>query len=171
MVRYDFFLIWCLKKLLALKDMENPGPEKILSDVIFRDYEMADYSAVIDLWDKTGLGGALRGDDREAIKRTIRLGGKLLVAVLPGGQLIGSSWMTYDGRRIHLHHVAVLPEWQRRGIGRRLTELSIGFAKETGTQIKLEVHQSNKGAVKLYRELGFRYLGDYDVYIMRDFSP
>ena len=171
MVRYDFFLIWCQKKPPALKAMEKTGPEKIVPGVNFRDYETADYAAVIDLWEKTGLGGTLRGDDREAIERTLHLGGKLLVAVLPGGRLIGSSWMTYDGRRIHLHHIAVLPEWQRRGIGRKLTELSIGFARKTGTQIKLEVHQSNKGAVKIYRELGFRYLGDYDVYIMRDFSP
>lgn len=170
MAGHLFFLIWCLKKPLAVKDMEIPGPEKILPEVIFRDYETTDYEAVTDLWGKTGLGAALRGDDRATIERSIRLGGKLLVAVLPDGKLIGSSWMTYDGRRIHLHHIAVLPEWQRRGIGQKLTELSIGFAKKTETQIKLEVHQSNQGAVRLYRKLGFRYLGDFDIYIIRDFS-
>ena len=148
--------------------MADTGTDKLPPGLIFRDYETADYAAVIDLWEKTGLGGALRGDDREAIERTIRLGGRLLVAVLPDEGLIGSSWMTFDGRRIHLHHIAVQPEWQRRGIGRRLTELSSHFAKETGMQIKLEVHRSNKGAVKLYQELGFRYLGDYDVYIIRE---
>ena len=148
--------------------MADTGTDRFPSGLIFRDYEAADYAAVADLWEKTGLGGPIRGDDRKAIDRTIRLGGKLLVAVLPDQRLIGSSWMTIDGRRIHLHHIAVQPEWQRRGIGRRLTELSILFAREAGMQIKLEVHQSNKGAVKLYKELGFSYLGDYDVYIMRE---
>ncbi len=148
--------------------MADTGTGKLIPGLIFRDYEAADYAAVVDLWEKTGLGGTLRGDDREAIERTIRLGGKLIVAVLPDQRLIGSSWMTCDGRRIHLHHIAVQPQWQRRGIGRRLTELSIHFAKETGMQVKIEVHRSNQGAVKLYKELGFRYLGDYDVYIMRE---
>ncbi len=34
--------------------------------------------------------------------------------------------------------------------------------------VKLEVHRSNKRAIELYKKAGFSYLGDYDVYIIRD---
>ncbi len=40
--------------------------------------------------------------------------------------------------------------------------------KAKGYQVKLEVHRSNNVAVELYRKAGFEFLGDYDVYIIRD---
>jgi len=37
-------------------------------------------------------------------------------------------------------------------------------------QVTLEVHKSNEPAVNLYKMFGFKYLGDYDIYIIRDVS-
>lgn len=142
----------------------------ILSQLIVRDYREGDYPAVMDLWEATGLGHAWRGDDAGVIARSIAMGGKLLVAELPGGPLVGTSWMTFDGRRIHLHHVGVLPRYRRRGIGRLLSVESIRYAREKGIKVKLEVHRDNQAAIALYRSLGFDYLGDYDVYIIRSFK-
>jgi ribosomal protein S18 acetylase RimI-like enzyme len=93
----------------------------------------------------------------------------MLVATFADGTLVATSWMTFDGRRIHLHHFGVSPKFQRQGIGRQLAIASIAFAKEKGYQIKLEVHQTNTAAIKLYKGLGFQYLGDYDVYIIRSY--
>ena len=78
--------------------------------------------------------------------------------------------MTFDGRRLHLHHIGVKPAFQNQGLGKRLTKESLKFAKEKGYQIKLEVHQDNKKAIEIYKKLGFAYLGDYDIYIIRDFD-
>jgi len=77
--------------------------------------------------------------------------------------------MTFDGRRIHLHHLGVHPEYRRKGIGRLLSIRSVDHAREKQVQIKLEVHRDNQAAVALYKKLGFQYLGDYDVYIIRSF--
>lgn len=133
-----------------------------------RDYEPGDYSQIVDLWDVTGLGGAVRGDNQAVIEHSLGLGGKMLVAVLPDGRLIGSSWMTYDGRRLHLHHFGIVPQYQRRGIGLKLAEASVAYARERRIQIKLEVHRNNHAAIALYTTLGFTYLGDYDIYIIRE---
>ena len=76
--------------------------------------------------------------------------------------------MTFDGRRIHLHHFGILPEYQGRGLSKSLLAESLKFVKKKGYQVKLEVHRSNSVAVKIYEKAGFRYLGDYDVYIIRD---
>jgi ribosomal protein S18 acetylase RimI-like enzyme len=75
--------------------------------------------------------------------------------------------MTFDGRRIHLHHFGVHPDYQRQGIGLALAKQSLLFAKQKGYQIKLEVHKDNQKAINLYTKLGFTYLGDYDIYIIR----
>jgi hypothetical protein len=37
-----------------------------------------------------------------------------------------------------------------------------------GLPVKLEVTQAHEPAVRLYKKAGFEYLGDYDVYIIRD---
>lgn len=136
-------------------------------EIQIRGYRPDDYPAIARLWSETGLGGAQRGDSQQIIEQSLTLGGKMLVATFADGTLVATSWMTFDGRRIHLHHFGVSPKFQRQGIGRQLAMASIAFAKEKGYQIKLEVHQNNTAAIKLYQGLGFQYLGDYDVYIIR----
>ena len=120
------------------------------------------------MWNQTDLGGAQRGDNQAIIEHSIAR--CMLIAETNDGTVVGASWMTFDGRRIHLHHIGVKPDFQRKGIGRMLTEQSINFAKVKGYQIKLEVHKNNIFAVRLYKKLGFKYLGDYDVYIIRSFD-
>ncbi len=149
--------------------MKNKNLNTLVPGLIVRDYREEDYSGLISLWEKTGLADPGRGDGREAISNTLSLGGKIIVVTLARGDIIASSWITCDGRRLHLHHVGVLPEFQRRGIGRMISLMSVDYAREKNLQIKLEVHRSNTSAVELYRSLGFKYLGDYDVYIMREF--
>lgn len=137
-------------------------------EIIIRDYNSRDYPNIIELWSETGLGGAQRGDNQSIIEQSIAMGGKLLVATDNEDKVIATSWMTFDGRRIHMHHFGVKPICQHKGIGKLLTKASIEFAKKKGYQIKLEVHKDNIYAIELYEKMGFKYLGDYDVYIIRD---
>jgi len=138
-------------------------------NVIIRDYCDSDFEEVVRLWQPLGLGGAQRGDTLEVIRQTIDLGGKFLVIEdNPGGNIIGTSWMTIDGRRNYLHHFGIKQEYQGRGLGKMLLNASLDFAREKGLQLKIEVHRENKRALDLYTSHGFKYLGDYDVYIIRD---
>ncbi|PKP37530.1 MAG: hypothetical protein CVT98_05975 [Bacteroidetes bacterium HGW-Bacteroidetes-15] len=137
-------------------------------EISIREYCSADYDEVMSLWKDIGLGGAQRGDNQQIIEHSIELGGQLLLAVTTSGEIVGTSWMTFDGRRIHLHHFGVKSNYQRMCIGDKLTIESLRFAKRKGYQIKLEVHNTNHSAINLYKKHGFAYLGDYDVYIIRD---
>ncbi len=143
----------------------------MLHDFHIRDYSPADYEAVIALWESIGLGGRHRGDNREVINRTLQSGGTLLLMeALPGKEIIGTSWLTNDGRRSYLHHFGIAEPWQGKGLSKQLLEESMQVAGKTGYQVKLEVHRSNIKAVKLYEQAGFSCLGDYDVYIVRDLA-
>lgn len=134
-----------------------------------RDYQPSDFPQVAAIWGETGMGGAERGDTAEVVERTLAGGGRLLVLEEgAGGPLIGTSWLTCDRRRLYLHHFAVRPGYQGRGLSRPLLRASLQVAKEGGYQIKLEVHRTNRRAIELYLKAGFTPLGDYDVLIVRD---
>lgn len=134
-----------------------------------RDYTAADYNAVQNVWLQTGMGGAERGDNEKIIEESLRIGGRMILLSDDNtGEIIGTSWMTFDGRRIHLHHFGILPYFQGKGLSKILLKASLKHVKEKGYQVKLEVHNTNTKAINLYTKNGFDYLGDYDVYIIRD---
>lgn len=145
--------------------------EKNNTEVIIRDYCSSDFPAVEEIWMATGMGGTNRGDGPGVINRTLACGGKMLIMEEKStGKIIGTSWLTSDARRIYLHHFGIHPNYQGRGLSHLLAEASIRYAKESGLQIKLEVHRDNVKAAELYKKHGFGYLGDYHVYIIRSFS-
>ncbi len=138
---------------------------------VLRDYQNRDYQRLNKLWQETGLSGSHRDDDDKIIAYSLKIGGRLIVIEnTETEEIMGSSWMTFDGRRIHLHHIGVKPEYQNQGFGKLLTKESLKHAQKKGYQIKLEVHQTNKKAIEIYKKLGFTFLGDYDVYIVRDLN-
>ena len=137
---------------------------------LIRDSREADFPKIAELWACLDLGSPKRGDTLEVIQRTLEHGGIFLVMEDAGGEIIGTSWMTNDARRVYLHHFGIAPACQRQGLGKLLLQASLERAKATGLQIKLEVHRDNQAAIALYRSLGFARLGDYDSYIIRDLS-
>ena len=148
--------------------MDNSTTPK---DIVIRDYRDSDYPEIAKLWKVTDMDNPVRGDNRETIERTMKLGGKFLVLEsVSTKQIIGTSWMTYDGRRIMLHHLGILPEYQGRGFAKILLKESLKFCKEVGVQVKLEAHSQNLNAVGLYTKFGFKHLAGYNVYIIRDIS-
>jgi ribosomal protein S18 acetylase RimI-like enzyme len=143
----------------------------MFKDFRLRDYRRGDFEELSALWQLTGMGSPKRGDDEETILRSIGMGGKMLILEeISTGTMAGSSWMTFDGRRILLHHFGILPRYQGKKLSHMLIEGSLDFVKQKGFQVKLEVHRDNKTAVSLYKKYGFEQLGDFDVYIIRDIS-
>ncbi len=122
---------------------------------------------VARIWQITGVGRPERGDTLELVRRTLRFGGRFLT-MLEDDKPIGTAWITNDGRRLYLHHMAVLPEKQGQGYGRLLIEEAIGIADTMGMQMKLEVHEENAVARHIYRKAGFKDdLAAYRVMIRR----
>ncbi|HNT92960.1 MAG: GNAT family N-acetyltransferase [Bacteroidales bacterium] len=136
-----------------------------------REYRKGDFPGIMEVWSATGLSRPERGDDENTVERSIAMGGAMLVMLSDdseGERITGTSWITFDGRRLYLHHFGIIPEHQGKGLAASLLRESLRIAKEKGYQIKLEVHRTNETAVRLYKKAGFEYLGDYDVYIIRN---
>jgi len=136
-----------------------------------RNYVEGDFPEISVLWEQLGLGNAQRGDDEVVVAHTIELGGQLLVMTENAtNTIVGTSWLTVDGRRTYLHHFGLHTDYQGKGYANLLLDASLKLAKSMGMQLKLEVHKDNLKALGLYKKAGFVYLGDYDVYIIRDIS-
>jgi ribosomal protein S18 acetylase RimI-like enzyme len=67
------------------------------------------------------------------------------------------TYSTFAGKpALNVHDLAVLPADQGRGIGRALLERVADVAREAGCcKVTLEVHDTNEGAKRLYRDVGF----------------
>ncbi len=124
-----------------------------------------------DVWERTGMNTPGRGDTAEVIENTLRRQGRLLVLIdTASDTVVGTAWLTNDGRRLNLHHFAIDPQFQGGGLSKPLLHEALKIAKEIGLQVKLEVHVENERAIHYYKKAGFQRLGDYDVYIIRDLS-
>jgi len=56
-----------------------------------------------------------------------------------------------------LANIAVHPDYRRRGIARRLTQMGMDQVRRRGSEsIWVQVEEDNLGAIKLYEELGFQ---------------
>jgi len=137
--------------------------------MIIRDYQDGDFPQIDMLWKKTDIYTPERGDTADIILRCNACGGKFIVMEdISTEQIVATSWLTWDGRRVLMHHFAVLPSLQGKGYGRKLAFESLAFASEKGAPLKLEVHRQNLPAVKLYQSLGFKVFEDYVIYMFRD---
>lgn len=135
-----------------------------------RDYQPIDYDKVERLWDAIGLGGKHRGDDASIIQETLDAGGYLLILCSDSAEIIGTSWLTTDKRRTYLHHFGIAEPYRGKGLSKLLLSASMKIAAKIGFQVKIEVHRNNNIALNLYESAGFKPLGDYDVFIIRDMT-
>lgn len=108
------------------------------------------------------------------IRDMARASNCLFLVAEVGGDLVGQ--LTLEGaKRRNVRHTAVLgitiaAEWRGQGIGRRLIERAIEWARATGivTRIELHVFARNRGAIRLYQQVGFEVEGARRQAVLRD---
>ncbi|HBY59549.1 MAG TPA: hypothetical protein DEH78_06980, partial [Solibacterales bacterium] len=97
------------------------------------------------------------------------------VAEEPGHGVIGFQsldlWSPLLTSMAHVGQVGtfLLPEWRKRGIGRRLWEATAAFARAAGYgKLVIQVRASNIAAQQFYRGLGFRECGRLSAQVIID---
>jgi len=132
-----------------------------------RDYIKGDFNEILLLWDELRLKQQDRGDSEDVVLETIKRGGKMII-MTDKDIIIGTAWLTTDGRRLYLSHFIIKSEYQGRKLAHILLDECFKYAKKLNLQFKLRVNRENEKAINLYKNAGFKYLGDYDTYIIRD---
>jgi N-acetylglutamate synthase len=125
------------------------------------------YAQIMRVWQETGITNPARADSLEAIQHSLDHTGTILYG-MRDETLVAALWVNHDYRRLYIHHMAVLPQYQNQGIGRALLAEALQIAKAYGYQAKLEVHKDNPSARKLYSSMGFTDLDGYITMIKRE---
>lgn len=107
-------------------------------------------------------------DEREFLRRIVLSTSDVYFVALEGRgereRAVGNIWMrgSIVPARAHAAEVgiAVVPSHRGCGIGSRLLEAGLGWARGRGLQrVELKVHAENEGARRLYERFGFEIEG------------
>lgn len=90
--------------------------------------------------------------------------------VLLDGQPIGRLYVDRREDEIRIIDIALLAAQRNCGIGSGLMGELIAEAEEAGLPLRIHVERSSQ-ALRLYRRLGFRDVGDTGVYLLMEWSP
>ena len=86
-----------------------------------RDLAIADYDALVRLWEQGGLPYRPNGrDKRERLAREIDGPCSVFLAAEMEGELVGAVLGTHDGRKGWINRLVVSPDHQQQGIGSAL---------------------------------------------------
>jgi putative acetyltransferase len=89
-------------------------------DYAIRALHIADYDAVLRLWQDTEGIGLNESDGRRAIRSYLRRNPGMSFAARRGSEIIGAVLCGHDGRRGYLHHLAVARAHRQKGLGKKL---------------------------------------------------
>jgi ribosomal protein S18 acetylase RimI-like enzyme len=120
-----------------------------------REYAPEDYNNVKTLWLKAGLVLS-HSDTEKELHRVLPLNPQLFLVAEMNNRLIGTVLGTFDGRRGYVHHLAVIPEFQKKGIGTALLdELENRYKKLNVVKIHLFIETFNAGVESYYEKKGW----------------
>lgn len=121
-----------------------------------REYDEADESAVIALWGRCGLFVPWN-DPVKDIARKLKVDRDLFLVGLADGAVVASVMGGYDGHRGWLYYVAVAPEFQKQGYGRRIVQAVEARLIARGCpKINLQVRAHNREVIAFYESLGYK---------------
>lgn len=128
-------------------------------DIHFYEMTLNDFDEVIALWSTTPGVGLNESDTRPAVADyLVRNPGLSQVARLADGRLIAAVLCGHDGRRGYLHHLAVVQELQRRGIGRSMVQRCLEMLANQGiTRCNIFLYADNGAGRVFWDRLGYRH--------------
>ena len=122
-----------------------------------RNLRASDYRAVLDVFSRSGIGPKPKGrDSRAAFQDQLRAPSNIYLGAFEGTRLVGTVLGTHDTRKGWVNRLAVLPEFQRRGIGSRLVRAcERGLRKRGMRMFAALIDTDNAGSEALFRKLGY----------------
>jgi ribosomal protein S18 acetylase RimI-like enzyme len=130
-----------------------------------REATQQDQGPVCGLWEEAGFG---RTEDREWASLIAAPTAAVILAE-EDGRLVGAAVASYDGWRAYVYHVAVAPEFRRRGIGRALmAEAQRYLGDHQARRAYLIVNEGNAAGLALAAVAGFEPEGD--IVFAREFA-
>jgi ribosomal protein S18 acetylase RimI-like enzyme len=126
------------------------------------------YNKVVELWKRAGIEVG-SSDSEEEIAGVQNRNPNLFLIGKEDGNIVAVVIGAFDGRRGYIHHLAVDPDYQKRGYGKIIIdELIERFRKKKVHKIHLFIEKTNHEVVDFYSNLGWNVRDDL---IMMSYVP
>ena len=119
-------------------------------------FSMGDYEEAAALWAAMPEIGLDDADARENMDRFLARNPGMSFVARHEGKLVGAVLCGHDGRRGYLHHLAVLPQYRNRGLGRELVERCVRALAVAGIQrCNIFIFAENEDGKRFWRKTGW----------------
>ncbi len=126
------------------------------------------YDEVVELWRKAGVE-VVSSDTIDEVTRVLNRNPDLFLIGKVQEKVIAVVMGAFDGRRGYVHHLAIDPDYQKRGYGKMMMdELIEKFHTKKVHKVHLFIEKYNKEVADFYRKLGWEVRDDL---IIMSFVP
>lgn len=124
-------------------------------------FEIQSYNEVFALWKQCEGIGLSSADSREGIQMYLdRNPGMCFVALLDG-KIVGAILAGHDGRRGYIHHLAIHPDYRRKGLARQLVGHSMAVLAAFCIQkCHLFIFTDNLDGIEFWKRIGWLHRSD-----------
>lgn len=120
-----------------------------------RPFEISDQKEVIELWKACQLVVPWN-DPAKDIARKLKVDADLFLVGESEGEIIATVMGGYEGHRGWINYLAVSPQQQRKGYGKKIMQLvEQGIQQKGCPKINLMIRAKNTEAVAFYRSFGY----------------
>ena len=124
-------------------------------EIILRQCSEDDIQSVLELWRAAGSTPSMT-DTSDDLRTTINSRASSVIGAVSGGTVAGSIIGAFDGWRGNLYRLAVHPDYQRRGIARRLlSEAETWLRAQGAKRVGAVVEKDHPWAVGFWESSGF----------------
>lgn len=123
--------------------------------MIIRSFRSADQARVVALWRVCGLVVPWNDPARD-IERKLGVGADLFLVGERDGELLATAMGGYEGHRGWVNYLAVRPDCQGRGYGRKIMdELELRLKNLGCPKLNIQVRERNVDVLRFYEALGY----------------
>lgn len=138
------------------REGKTPDSPKVGQEMTIRPATGDDRSGVIALWEAVFPDDPPHNAPSKVFAAKLAVKDDLLLVAVDEGAVVGTTMAGYDGHRGWLHKVAVLPQYQRRGVATALVRRALAALRDAGcTKVNLQIRATNSVVRGFYESLGF----------------
>jgi N-acetylglutamate synthase len=125
------------------------------------EFKIDSYEKAIALWKRCEGVGLSDSDSKENIRLYLDRNPGMSFAAEIDNEIVGVVLAGHDGRRGYLHHLAVSPDFRRKGIGSLLVKSSLDKLKDQGIlKCHILLFKNNSAGLKFWESIGWSYRDD-----------
>ena len=126
-----------------------------MTALFIRPYHESDEDAVVALWRECGLVVPWN-DPHKDIRRKLTVQRDMFLVGLVNDKVVASIMAGYEGHRGWINYLAIDPNCQKKGLGRRMMDEAEARLQELGCpKINLQVRTTNTAVIDFYKALGY----------------